>query len=155
MSADFPTCRIEILTEDDGILSPELTGLPCMTQAARVLVTSDDASVSHVIVRSAEPLTKSLPHDHVVRKMFPGSFVSCEREDAMGATTISCPTIDEASMLQAACAAATLKRAWGWDESPTIIVRFASSELVFDVNPIHEDGTWTVSGIRKPVEELW
>jgi hypothetical protein len=47
-------------------------------------------------------------------------------------------------LLPDSTAAATLKRSWAWDESPMIVVRFASGKS-FAVDPIFDGTTWKVA----------
>jgi hypothetical protein len=146
MSAPRTTYRVEIVTKDHGIVSTEGTALPAPIQAARVLVTSDQGTRSHVVVRAAAPPWQ-LPTDEApIRALFPEDFVACIRSDVPGATTLSCPEADDATRVTVAAAAATLKRSWGWDESPAILVRFASGQAI-TVNPIFTGGVWTVSDV--------
>ena len=62
--------RVDVVTEDFGIMPPEQTGLPCAVQTARVVVSSNAQSRSHVVVRVASaPWTTSLNIDQP-RTMF-------------------------------------------------------------------------------------
>jgi len=76
--------------------------------------------------------------------LFPSDFVSCVRSDVDGHTTLSCPDTDEVTLFSAASAVATLKRSWGWDESPTIVVGFAHGQRFF-VEPVFDGHTWSVT----------
>jgi hypothetical protein len=145
MTCEVSPYRVEILTKDFGIMHPEQTGLPCAVQAVRVVVTADAESRSHVVVRvAAAPWSTSI--DAVqVQALFPVDFVSCIRTDSPGCAEVSCIAGSEIEKLGAAAAVATLARAWGWDESPTIAVRFAGTPLTVTADPQFENGTWTVA----------
>jgi hypothetical protein len=135
-------CRIEIITQDHGILGPNATGLIETIQAARVSVTVDGESTSHVVVRAATPPFLLDSDDDSVRKVFPDAIVSLVHADVAGQTTISCAATSEGERFAAAAAVATLKRCWGWDESPTIVVTFESDGRAFRLDPVPEDGVW-------------
>jgi hypothetical protein len=120
-----------------------MTGLAVAIQSARVVVTTADAPQSHVVVRAAS-LQWELPPDEEIAKLFPEDFVSCVRRDTDGETTLSCDRTDELTMFSAAAAAATLKRSWGWDESPTISVTFSFGRS-FSLNPVFDGTVWTVT----------
>ncbi|MEA2700146.1 MAG: hypothetical protein QOI66_4417 [Myxococcales bacterium] len=142
MGAVWETFRVDILTKDVGLLAPEATGLTAPIQAARVVVTHGRESRSHVVVRSADSAA-DLPADDVVAKLFPADCVSCVRCDIDGDTTLSCPRTDELTLFSAASAVATLKRSWGWDESTTIVVRFADGQS-FSIDPVFDGHAWSV-----------
>ncbi|HMF44909.1 MAG TPA: hypothetical protein VKQ32_29760 [Polyangia bacterium] len=137
-------CRIEIVTKDLGILPPEKTGLVETIQAARTIVAVGTQSAPHVVVRSATPPFLLESDDESIRKLFPGAVVSLVHADVPGMATISCTAVSERERLSAAAAVATLKRAWAWDESPTITVTFESDGRAFRLNPTFEDGAWWV-----------
>jgi hypothetical protein len=152
MKATIRRWHVEIVTESLGGLSSEATGLPSLIQAVRVVVTCGDDARPHVVVRPArEPWTLPVD-DEVIRRLFPSDFVSCVRADAPGTTTLSCRVTDKTMMFGAAAAAATLKRSWGWDESPAILVHFASTDVAFEVDPKYEDGIWVV--VRDEAEDV-
>jgi hypothetical protein len=136
--------RVDILTKDVGILAPETTGLGEAIQAARVVVTYAGESRSHVVVRRASLPFVLVSSDEDVRRLFPADVASLVRFDAEGETTISCSAVDEVERFAAAAAVATLKRSWGWDESPTVKVTFHSDGRELCLNPSFEDGAWSV-----------
>ena len=143
MNAGEWICRVDIVTKGPGVLLPDTTGLSVPIQAARVVVTSSGESRSHVVVWPAS-LPWELPADASIAKLFPTDVVSCVRADVAGDTTLSCAAADEPTMFAAASAAATLKRSWGWDESPSILVRFtAGASLVVD--PVYDGSSWSVT----------
>src|SRR5262245_14312222 len=140
MGAAKETVRVDIVTKDHGFLGPDVTGLVGPIQAARVIVTAGQDSESHVVGWSADSAIQ-LPDDQAVANLFPSDIVSCTRS-AVGIgpeTTLSCLRSDERTLFAAAAAAATIKRSWGWDESPTILVRFAAGTS-FVVDPVFEGG---------------
>ena len=136
--------RIDIITEGQGILPPEATGLDETIQAARVVVTVDGEEAQHVVVRSATPPFLLDSDDASIRKLFPGALVSLVRVDVPGRTTIACPAGGARERSSAAAAVATLKRCWGWDESPTIAVTFDTGGGELRLDPIQEAGVWWV-----------
>lgn len=145
MTHEVPPCRVDILTKDLGTMHPEQTGLPCAVQAVRVAVTADVESRSHVVVRVAQaPWTTPIDIDRV-RALFPVDFVSCIRSDSPGYAEVSCMSGSEVEVLGAAAAVATLARAWGWDESPAIEVRFVGTSRSVTADPRFECGVWTVA----------
>jgi len=146
MSATEETVRVDIVTKDLGLLGPDVTGLAVPIQAARVVVTAGKESRSHVVVWSADSAIQ-LPIDDVIAKLFPSDVVSCVRSAIDGDTTLSCPSADERTLFSAASAAATVKRSWGWDESPTILVRF-SPAMSFIVDPVFDGRAWSVARAR-------
>jgi hypothetical protein len=52
--------------------------------------------------------------------------------------------MDDAERFGAAAAVATLKRTWGWDESPTVKVTFDPDGRELRLNPSFEAGVWWV-----------
>ena len=134
-------CQVDIVTKGPGVLLPDATGLSLPIQAARVVVTLAGEARSHVIVRAAD--SPWLPPDEHIFNLFPSDDVSSVREDVDGSTTLSCATTDELTLLSAASAAATLKRSWAWDESPTIVVKFTSGTS-FTVDPVFDGAAWRV-----------
>jgi hypothetical protein len=136
--------RVDILTKDLGILAPETTGLRETIQAAQMLVTGNGASTPHVVVRSATPPFLLDSDDESVRKLFPGVLVSLVHADVPGRTTISCSGAAVRERSAAAAAVATLKRCWGWDESPIIAVTFDTGGRELRLDPIYEEGVWSV-----------
>jgi len=137
-------CRIEIVTKDLGILAPEKTGLVETIQAGRMTVTIGGAPATHVVVRSATPPFLLESDDETIRKLFPGAVVSLVHADVPGMATISCPAVNDRERFGAAAAVATLKRAWAWDESPTIVVTFENDGRAFRLNPTFADQAWWV-----------
>ena len=105
------------------------------------MVTHGGDSWTHLNVRPSEP-PWILPGDDSVRRAFPGYFVACMRSEREGFVTLSCLEGDYKMMQGAAAAEATLKRSWGWDESPVIVVDFVSASLVCRVDPRFEEGVW-------------
>jgi hypothetical protein len=142
--------RVDILTKDFGFLGPAVTGLEGPIQAARVIVTVGVDSRTHVVVRSSDS-ARPLPGDEVIARLFPSDVVSCVRAEGDGKTTLSCTSGDERTLLWAASAAATLKRSWGWDESPTIVVTFAAGPS-FVVDPVFDGHEWSVARGASRVE---
>jgi hypothetical protein len=136
--------RVDILTTDLGVLAPETTGLRETIQAAQVRVTGDRGSTPHVVVRSATPPFLLDSDDDAIRRLFPGVLVSLVHADVPGRTTISCFGAGALERSGAAAAVATLKRAWGGDESPTIAVTFDTGGGELRLDPIHEEGAWWV-----------
>jgi hypothetical protein len=149
MSAAEETVRVDIVTKDLGLLDPDVTGLAGPIQAARVIVTAGQDSRSHVVVWSADSAIH-LPVDEVIAKLFPSDVVSCVRSAIDGDTTLSCLSADEGTLFSAASAAATVRRSWGWDESPTVVVRFAA-EMSFVVDPVFDGRAWSVARTRSAV----
>jgi len=145
MRAATQTVRVEILTKDAGLIGPDVTGLAGPIQAARVIVTADEESRSHVVVWRADS-EMHLPVDEIVAKLFPSDIVSCVRAAIEGETTLSCADADanDRQLFSVASAAATVKRSWGWDEAPTIIVRFTTGTTFF-VDPIFDGRGWRVA----------
>jgi hypothetical protein len=143
MSAAEDAVRVDIVTEDHGFLGADLTGLAGPIQAVRAIVTTGEASQSHVVVLSGNAAI-GLPLDDVVAKLFPFDVVSgvCTATD--GDTMLSCASTDERTLFSAASAAATIKRSWGWDESARIVVRFATGAS-FSVDPVFDGSAWTVA----------
>lgn len=137
-------CRIDIVSKDHGILPPEATGLREIIQAAQVVVTLDGEWTSHVVVHSATPPFLLDSDDESIRRLFPGAVVSLVHADVAGRSTISCSSARDPDRLGAAAAVATLKRSWGWDESPTIVISFESDGRELRLNPVAEDGVWWV-----------
>jgi hypothetical protein len=145
MTREVPSCRVDVLTTDFGIMRPEQTGLPCAVQAARVVVTTGTESRSHVIIRIAEaPWSTAISTDRVAAS-FPVDFVSCIRADSPGRAEVSCLEGSEIEIRGAAVAVATLARAWGWDESPVIAVSISGTALTLSVDPQFANGIWTVT----------
>jgi hypothetical protein len=139
------TCRVDITTKDLGFLAAEPTGLATPVQAVRVVVTRAGESRSHVVVRAAAP-PWALSEDEVVRRLFPTDFVSCVRFEAVGEMVISSSPADAITLFDAAAAVATLRASWGWDESPTIVVRVSPAGNTFAVKPAFANDAWTVTG---------
>src|SRR6476646_971321 len=137
-------CRIDIVTKDHGILLPQATGLGEPIQAAQVVATVDDEWTSHVVVRAATPPFLLDSSDESIRRLFPGAVVSLVHADVAGRSTISCSAPSAPARLTAAAAVATLKRSWGWDESPPIAITFESDAREFRLDPVFEDGVWWV-----------
>jgi hypothetical protein len=137
-------CRIDIVTKDHGILLPQATGLGEAIQAAQVVATVADQSTSHVVVRAATPPFLLDSSDESIRRLFPGAVVSLVHADVAGRSTISCSASSDSARLAAAAAVATLKRCWGWDESPTIAISFESDARELRLDPAFEDGVWWV-----------
>jgi hypothetical protein len=137
-------CRVDIVTTDQGILAPDATGLGEVIQAARVVVAVDADSTSHVVVRAATPPFLLDSDDDSVRKLFPDAIVSLVHADVPGQATISCSGVSAAEQLGAAAAVATLKRSWGWDESPTIRITFEAGGREFRLAPVFDDHAWWV-----------
>ena len=137
-------CRIEIVTQAPGILAAETTGLVETIQAGRMTVTIDGSPAAHVVVRSATPPFLFESDDESIRNVFPDSVVSLCHADVPGMATISCPASAERDRFGAAAAVATIKRSWGWDESPTITITFEADGRAFRLNPVFEDGAWWV-----------
>jgi hypothetical protein len=136
--------RVDIVTQDEGILTPEATGLVESVQAARVIVTVDGEATSHVVVRNAVRPFLFDSDDESVRKVFPDAVVSLIQADVAGHTTISCFGVGARERFGAAAAVATMKRCWGWDESPTITVTFEADGRAFRLDPVVADGVWWV-----------
>jgi len=65
-------------------------------------------------------------------------------ETIPGAATISSSAAGERERFGAAAAVASLKRSWAWDESPTIQITFEDGGRAFRLNPVVEDGVWSV-----------
>jgi hypothetical protein len=142
MNDEDQVFRVEIVTEDLGLFPPEATGFSVLIQAARVVVTHKNDWRSHVIAwAGTSPGPR--PPEGPVAKLFPLDIVSFVRFDAEGETTLSCAVTDELTLFAAASAAATVKRSWGWDESPTITVRFAQGPS-FSVDPVFDGRAWIV-----------
>lgn len=138
-------CRVDVLTKDFGIMHPEQTGLPHVVQAARVIVTANAESRSHVVVHLASaPWSTPLNLDQV-EKLFSGDIVSCIGPDSPGCAEVSCTAVSELELLGAAAAVATLARSWSWDESSAIAVRFVGSLLSVSADPQFENDTWKVT----------
>jgi hypothetical protein len=137
-------CRIDIVTKDDGILPPQATRLAETIQVAQVVATVDGESTSHVVVRAATPPFLLESSDESIRRLFPGAVVSLVHADVAGRSTISCSAADDRARLTAAAAVATLKRSWGWDESPTIAISFESDGRELRLDPLFEDDVWWV-----------
>ena len=137
-------CRIDIVTKDHGILLPQATGLVETIQAAQVVATVDAQWTSHVVVRAATPPYLLESSDESIRHLFRGALVSLVHADVAGRSTISCSSARDPDRLAAAAAVATLKRSWGWDESPTIAITFESDAREFRLDPVFEDGVWWV-----------
>jgi hypothetical protein len=51
---------------------------------------------------------------------------------------------DPKTLAGAGAAEATLKRSWGWDESPSIVIRFTLSDTVLTLDPRFENKIWHV-----------
>jgi len=143
--ASSSTALVDILTTDYGLLSGEATGLPGPIQAARVVVTRNGESRSHVVVRAAAPPWQLPVDDRLIRRVFPRDVLTCIRTETPGAATVSSSCDDDATMFAAAAATATLMRSWGWDESPSIVIDFLTNAASFDVNPIFKGGVWQVN----------
>ncbi|HEY7371548.1 MAG TPA: hypothetical protein VIF57_05165 [Polyangia bacterium] len=137
-------CRIDIVTKDDGILPLRATGLGETIQAAQVAATIDGESTAHVVVRAATPPFLLDSSDESIRRLFPGAVVSLVHADVAGRSTISCAAAADRTRLAAAAAVATLKRCWGWDESPTIAISFEDDGRELRLDPVIEDGVWWV-----------
>jgi hypothetical protein len=137
-------CRIDIVTTSPGILDSEATGLNETIQAAEVTVNTGGATTSHVVVRSATPPFLLDSDDQSIRKLFPDAVVSLVHADIPGAATISSSAAGERERFGAAAAVASLKRSWAWDESPTIQITFEDGGRAFRLNPVVEDGVWSV-----------
>jgi len=137
-------CRVDIVTDDHGILAPEATGLGEFIQAARVVVAVDADSTSHVVVRAAQPPFLLDSDDDSIRKLFPDAIVSLVHADVPGQATISCSAASPGEQFAAAAAVATLKRSWGWDESPTIRITFETGGREFRLDPVFDDNVWWV-----------
>jgi hypothetical protein len=133
--------RIEILTTDMGLLTPDETGLLDSIQAAKVVVTTDDRWRIHVVVSAAPWIRAS--DEARIRRLFPGELVSCVRAAAEGEATIACDFADEDDLRAAAAAVATIQRSWAWDESPAIRVRVVPADRTFTIDPVFSDGVWT------------
>lgn len=139
-------CRVDILTDDLGILAPEATGLVETIQAGRVNVTVGGASAAHVVVRSATPPFLLESDDRSIRALFPDAVVSLVHADVPGMATVSSSGVTAQERFGAAAAVATLKRAWARDGSPRITVSFEDGGRAFRLNPVLEDGAWRVEG---------
>jgi len=136
--------RVDVVTRDPGVLASDATGLPFPIQAIRLVVTRDGESRSHVVVSAAAPPWQLAADDTRIRSIFPADIVTCIQSEAVGRATVSSSSADDATMFAAAAATATLKRSWGWDESPAILVQFSTCSTSFSVNPVFQDGAWFV-----------
>ena len=106
-----------------------------------------DDRVEHVVVRSATQPFVAPTLTEPVRRLFSGSVVSVVLDDAPGETTIACEGREDSVVFAAAAAAATVKRAWGWDGSPSITVRLHPGGESVSVDPVSDGGAWSVREI--------
>ena len=117
--------RVEVLTRDKGCLVTPGEP-PEVIQAVSVRVWIGTRSRDHVVVQAAnEPFNLAAGHD-AINPLFPAAIVSLVVRDTQGDATLSCRRDDENSVLEAAAAAAALKRKWGWDESEPICISIGS-----------------------------
>jgi hypothetical protein len=144
MSMTATTYRVDILTKDLGLLMPESTGLPEPIQAIRLIVTGPGGARSHVVVRSGTaPFAVTASYESL-RRLFPGCVISVVRRERGGTVMISCEATDEVERFGAASSVATVKRSWGWDESPSIRVEIDDDPSDFEVNPVFDGRAWLV-----------
>ena len=135
--------RVQILTQDSGLVQPEQAGLSVPLQAVRIAVTLSVLSRSHVVV-SAAAAPWRLDDEQVIRALFPVDFVSCIQDEGPGRVALACASGSDAELEGAAAAVATLKRSWGWDESAHVVVQLVHTGHVLSVDPRLEKDAWTV-----------
>ena len=139
--------RIDIITEGSGILQPGASGFSEILLAACLTVTRAGESRSYTVVRATSPPWTLTSSHESLRKLFPSDILLIVRADSSGETTVHCDA-PHAERLAAAAAVATLKRSWGWDESPCIRVKFESDGLEYPVSPLFERGAWWVQDVQ-------
>lgn len=137
--------QVEIATKDNGLLTPEVTNLPELVQAAIVIVRRGKLSQQYVVVTSVQPPLNSEIVETAISKLFPTSIVSLMLGGRAGHETVSCQASEEFALQGTAAAVATVKRSWSWDESPSIRITIANSQRAFVVNPVFENGIWKVA----------
>jgi len=135
--------KIEITTNDLGLLSAESSGLSQPVQAVRAIVTYAGESRSHVVVAPSSPPFVLEGEDDALQSLFPNDVVSAIRAQAQGAATISCRAKSERERWEAAAVVATIKRSWGWDESPVVRVTLEDGRE-FALNPVFHGVVWWV-----------
>ncbi len=134
---------IEITTQDLGHWPAETTGLSGAVQAVRAVVSYRGESRSHVVIAPASEPFVLESDDAALESLFPHDVVSAVRSETRGAATISCRAKSKRERWEAAAVIATLKRSWGWDESPFIRVMFADGREHL-LNPVFDAGSWWV-----------
>jgi hypothetical protein len=137
--------HIEIETKDNGVLTSEATGLTESVQAASVRVSTDGVVQRHIVVMAKWAHDPSI--FPAIRKLFPDSTVSVVLGGRIGEDTIACEAVEAATLRAAAAAVGTVKRSWGWDESPEIRVVIANVGRTFVVSPFFENGSWHVGEV--------
>jgi hypothetical protein len=135
------TVQIEILTQDLGLVPPDVTGLGHAMQAAHVAVTDSAQRQLHVVIRGATAEPMSANDRTAFEKLFPDTIISAVCQASPGEIELECGS-DALAVSHAAAAAATIQRSWSWDESPTIRVSVSPSGSSFVVNPVFSDGSW-------------
>jgi hypothetical protein len=134
---------VDIETKDNGFLDVHVTGR--LEQAAAVTVHGPGTRSEHVIVSLAPD--DAIPASSRLRALtahFPARQVSLVLSQGDGQLSLISTYAEPSMLLAAAVAAATVKRSWGWDESPEIAVTFTAPPCRFVVNPVFLFGTWTV-----------
>lgn len=86
----YSSLRVEILTQDAGILEPDVTGLSFPIQAALVTRSRVTKHQRHMIVRAAAPPFVVPGGFTALVSLFPDSYVSVIQADAPGELTVSC-----------------------------------------------------------------
>jgi hypothetical protein len=140
--------RIEIQTLDRDIATPELTGLGETIQATKVVVAFAGDRTDHVIVRPATTPFVLTSGIHGIQGHFPDSVVSVVLHDVPGEMSLACGNATQSVIFAAAAAAATVKRALGWDESPSILVRIDGVGLGIRMNPTFDHGGWLATEVE-------
>jgi hypothetical protein len=143
--ATVPVLHVTIETQDLGLLQPDTTGLPETVQAVRVTVHDGERSSRHVVVRPGAPHPVTKSDFQAVAGLFADCQTSLVVADGDGRIDLLSSPAEESTLLAACAAAATIKRSWGWDESPTIHVSIACpAEHRFVLDPTYEGGSWVV-----------
>jgi len=138
--------RVRIVTTPPGLLEPKTTGLPAAIRAARAIVTRQADSRSHVVVWAASP--GQLPDEELLWKLFPADIVTCVMSEAPGMASLSCSSAEHPRMFEAAAAATTIKRSWGWDDAASIAVAFSVGYTVV-LDPVFDGQSWAVA-VHRP-----
>ncbi len=136
--------EIHILTADLGWHSSESTGLKQSLQIVEVETRSRELTEKQIIVRATEEPFELKVLVSELEAVFPGHPIGAIILDQPGRVSIAANRTERDALARIAFAVATLHRAWGWDESPEIIVQIPDQNLVFSLNPTVEGGVWSV-----------
>jgi hypothetical protein len=133
---------VEILTKGLGVCSPASTGLTESVQAISVCVSKATKPTECVVVYPDPVPAARHPSFREIRKAFPAAVLTVVRAQGDGELTVQCDATDADEVLSGVAAAATVQRAWGWDETRLIHVTIVNPNRVFTVDPVFNGESW-------------